>query len=337
MQIKYISSPSNLYYYSLLKNNDARILIAGQKKYYITDSRFISIAKNKLKDFIVVEDKKKSLLKSAIEILKSQSFSTLGVEGDKISMNEFFFIKNSFSNTSIDDISHIISKERMQKRADELNYIKLAQEKTDKIYEKIANNLFQGITEIEVASLINKEIYIENCEPAFDTIVAFGKNTASPHSLPTKSKLREGDAVLIDFGAKYNNYCSDMTRSFSFKFASPQYSLVYNSVLAAQKHLLKILNTDILGKDIHNIGIEKLGKYGKYCTHSMGHGVGIDIHERPRLSSKSDDVLQENMVVTIEPGVYIKNNFGIRIEDLLIIKQDKACNLTKSHKNMIIK
>ena len=230
-----------------------------------------------------------------------------------------------------------INKKRISKNQNELNFITKAQEITDLIYMEIVKEIYEGITEIELAELINKKIYIKKCTPSFDTIVAFGENSASPHSIPTNKKLEIGNAVVIDFGVKYNHYCSDMTRSFSYKTATDEYIKAYNNVLSTQNKAINNVKMGIKVSELDNIARESLGTYQQYFNHSLGHGVGIDIHENPRLSKFSEEILELNCVITIEPGIYIKNKFGIRIEDLIVVQQQSALNLTKSPKNMIIK
>lgn len=337
MKITYISSPTNLFYYSSLKNNDARILLCGHSKYYITDNRFIFTAKNKLRDYIVVSADKISLVQQAINIINQLKASTLAVEGNSLNMLEYLDLKKSLKDIKIIDNSEKINNKRIKKRKEEINYIAKAQEISDHIYLEIIHELFEGITEKEIAILINKKILEKKCIPAFDTIVAFAENSACPHAIPSNKPLRAGDAVVIDFGVQYNNYCSDMTRSFSYKFATDEYKKAYNYVLSAQNAAINNIKSGIEVKKLDHIARTFLESYQQYFIHALGHGIGIDIHEKPRISTTSNDILLKNTVVTIEPGVYIENKFGIRIEDLIVVKQQGACNLTKSPKNMIIK
>jgi len=224
MKATYISSPTNLLYYSSLKNSDARILLCGNAKYYITDSRFILTAQKELSNYYtVVLSDKLPLVKKSIEIINQLNVNILAVEGEALSMLEYLMLEQSLKNITIVDDSEKINEKRVQKRKNEIINIEKAQEITDCIYLEVIQTLFEGITEKELAILINKKIFENNCTPAFDTIVAFGENSACPHAIPSNKKLQAGDAVIIDFGVKYNNYCSDMTRSFSYKFATTEY------------------------------------------------------------------------------------------------------------------
>ena len=173
-------------------------------------------------------------------------------------------------------------------------------------------------------------------ELSFSPIVAFGKNAAKPHALPTDRKLQKGELVLMDAGVKFERYCSDRTRTaffdeqFCFKkeqnFKNAHRQKVYDTVLKAQEAALKAVRVGVLAKDIDKAArdvIENAG-FGKFFVHSTGHGVGLDIHELPVISKSSKTVIEENMVFTIEPGIYLPDDFGVRIEDTIVVKNGIA-------------
>ena len=175
-------------------------------------------------------------------------------------------------------------------------------------------------------------------EPSFNTIAITGKKTSMPHGEPGNVKVQNGDFVTMDFGAVCNGYHSDMTRTDAVGKPTEQMKRVYNIVLDANKKVLENLKEGLSTFDADKIARDVIKKsgYGKEFSHSLGHGVGLMIHELPNLSPKSKDILKENQVVTVEPGIYIPGNFGVRIEDMAVILKNGCNNLTKSSKSLII-
>ena len=231
-------------------------------------------------------------------------------------------------------ISDKIKEMRMIKDREEIKLIKKAAEISDKAINWVLDNLDEAknLNEYELVAEIE---YIMkkhgSIKPAFDSIVVSGKKTSFPHALPTKDKIE--DILLIDIGAVYEGYCSDITRTFLLKDDEEMrkiYNLVYEAKKVAEEHLKE----GISAKQIDNIVREFFGDYKDLFIHSLGHGVGLEIHEDPRLSIKLKDdeniVLKEGMVVTIEPGLYLKNKFGVRIEDLYLIKKNGFEKLSRA-------
>ncbi len=221
----------------------------------------------------------------------------------------------------------------MIKTKEEIEKIKIACKITDSIFNKIIKN-FNFKTELELSNFIYKEIKKRKCHPSFDVIVASGSNASSPHHKPTNKKL-EGFTV-IDFGVIYKKYMSDMTRTIYIGNPTKDKIRLYNLLLQCQKIGIKCAVSPIKCKQIDFMSREYLKEYKKYFIHGLGHGVGTKIHEPPRLNKKSRYYLKENMIITIEPGIYIKNKLGIRIEDTCLIKKKECYPLTKSTKNFLI-
>ena len=227
----------------------------------------------------------------------------------------------------------------MIKSQREIDNIIKAQSITDLAFSEVLKDLKEGVSEIEIAAKI-EYIFLKNgAEIAFDSIVAFGENGASPHAHRTNRKLKSGDFVTMDIGAKWNGYCSDMTRTVGFGALSQEQIDVYNIVLNAQQTAENSIRAGMSGHDADKISRDIISNagYGEYFTHSLGHSVGVDIHEEIRLSPTAKDaIIKNNMVMTVEPGIYIPNKFGIRIEDTVLIKDNIANNLAKSDKKLII-
>ena len=228
---------------------------------------------------------------------------------------------------------------RLIKDKDECENIKTAAQIATDAFEKVLLQTKAGVSERELA--LTFEHLVKNMgasATSFDTIVASGKNSSMPHAVVTNKELQNGDFVTFDFGCIYNGYCSDMTRTVAVSSVSAKQKEVYEIVLKAQKAALKAaickascFGVDKIARDI----ITDLG-YGKEFGHALGHGVGINVHELPTLSTRSNQTLENGMLVTIEPGIYIENEFGVRIEDLIIIDNEKPINLSNFTKELII-
>ena len=229
--------------------------------------------------------------------------------------------------------------QNMIKTEEEISKIKTAQAITHKVFLGALAKIKAGITELELVAEINADFIKSGAEEtAFDTIVAFGGNTADVHHVPTDRELAKNELVMIDLGAKKDGYCSDMTRTFCYGAPSTEITKVYNAVLEAQQRTLRYLKAGMTGKEADAIAREYLRAcgYDKEFCHTLGHGVGVVVHEQPRLANYCDEVLAENMVVTVEPGVYIEGFGGVRIEDMVVIKKDGIENLTECDKKLII-
>jgi Xaa-Pro aminopeptidase len=220
----------------------------------------------------------------------------------------------------------------------EIGLIIKAQAITDEVFGLILPFFKAGVSERYVFNVINNLIKERGAEPAFETIVAFGKGSAEPHHVPTDEVLQKNDVIKLDFGAKLNGYCSDMTRMLAIGNPPEKFFKTYDAVLGAQENALKHLKAGITGKEGDSLARDYLKQRGldQFFTHTLGHSIGKDVHELPRLSQKDDSVIQKNTVMSVEPGVYFDGEFGVRIEDLVVFKNTHVENLTKTSKKLII-
>lgn len=326
-----IANPSNLLYFSNYKNSDAKILLLGNDKYYFTDGRYTEEVSAQLQDFHIMN------FEELPNVLKKNGITELGIED---SLPQITY--NTLINCGIKafhSIDSSIKKIRAVKSEYELNCIRKAQEITDKTFNALLSVIREGISEIELAGTLESLLYVNGADDlAFTSIVAFDENTSKPHAHRTDKKLKNGSIITLDFGAKYKGYCSDMTRTIAFGNISTEQKNAYLHVLTAQELALSIISAGMTGKECDSMSRNYFKENGldKFFIHSLGHGVGLDIHESPYLSQKSEDILEENTVVTVEPGLYFEKEFGIRIEDLIIVNKTGVINLTKSSKNIII-
>jgi len=331
-----ITNPINIRY---LTNIEAEgvLLITRKENVYITDGRYIESVNSAL----TIEDE--VIVYNIRELIKEdyENFfifcENIGFEENYMTYAKYKEYIHKYKINNFEETEGLIEKIRIIKKEEEIECIKKACLITDNCFEYIRKFIKIGMTEKEIAYEIEK-YFLENGADglAFDTIVASGKNSSMPHAVPTHKKIEEGDPITIDMGCKYKGYCSDMTRTvfagYVPAYVKPVYDLVLKNQLRVLEELKEGANLKIISK-----GVESEFKLnGVELMHSLGHGVGLEIHEYPYISSKYDFLLKENMVITNEPGIYITNRFGVRIEDTVLITKYACQNLTLSEKGYII-
>ena len=335
-----ISSELNQRYISGLHFSDGYILVTQSEGYLITDSRYIEIAKRTVTNMNVLLANK-PMKEMLWDIIKKKQIKRVGVEEDELSLAAYKSFKATFEDCKIlSVVSEILKELRAVKSADELLIIEKAQSITDAAFSHILEIITPNMTENDVA--LELEFFMRKNGAdglAFETIAVSGAASSLPHGKPSDVKLRKG-FLTMDFGATYNGYCSDMTRTVCIGKADEEMKTVYNTVLAAQRTALENIkggmscrDADALARDI----IREAG-FGANFGHSLGHGVGMYIHESPSLSPKAAEgaVLKPGNVVTVEPGIYLEGKFGCRIEDMITILPDGGIrNFTKSTKELI--
>lgn len=319
----------NFFYFTGLDLEFAFLAITEKKKVLFVPQLEYERAKkySYIKD--VRKIKKKNFLKK-IKGLKKK-VKVIGINKDIVSLNEYKKLRKQLK-TKFIDISKILLQLRQIKNKKEIMYLKKSCNIADKILQKTIANFKNFKTEIEVYQYLEKETRKNGCEFAFKPIVASGKNAVMPH-YDASEKLKKGFCV-IDFGVKYRGYCSDITRTIYLGNPSKKEIEIYNLVLKTQKEVIKQIKVGMKCRKLFDYTVKKLGKYGKYFTHGLGHGIGVEIHEQPNLKPKSIDKIKKSMCFTIEPGIYF-NKIGIRIEDDVLIT-NKVEILTKTKKELII-
>ncbi len=335
MQGMIVSNPINIRYLTNI-NAEGILLITRKENIYITDGRYMEYVQSILtiSDEIIVYDI------NDVSPDDCENFfmfcENVGFEETYVTYAKYKEYMHRFRINNLAETEFLIEKQRMIKDEEEIKNVSTACEITDKCYEYILNYIKPGMTERHIASKIN-EFYNENAEgTSFETIVASGENTSKPHAIPTDRQIQPEDIITIDMGCKYNGYCSDMTRTF-FVGSIPEYvKPVYDLVLKNQMQTIDDVRDGASGKLITKM-VENDFKLNNFCmVHSLGHGVGLEIHEFPYFSYKNDFIMKENMIITDEPGIYIPQKFGIRIEDTLLVTKFGCISLTKSDKNYII-
>lgn len=330
-----ISNPVNIKY---LTNIEAEgvLLLTRKENIYITDGRYIEHVHSTLTlyDEIIVNDIN-SVSKDDYENF-FMFCENVGFEENYVTYAGYKELIRKYKINNWVETEHIIEKQRMIKDKDEISNIQKACEITDDCFSYILSYIRPGMTEKQIAEEIEEYFKRRTDGLAFDTIVASGENTSKPHAVPTDRKIQEQDIITIDMGCKVNGYCSDMTRTFFVGSVPEMIKPVYDLVLKNQVQTLDEMkdgsSTRLLTKMVEN----DFKLNGHSLIHSLGHGLGMEIHEAPYVSYRSDAQLRENMVVTDEPGIYIPGKFGVRIEDTVQITKFGCISLTKSEKNYII-
>jgi Xaa-Pro aminopeptidase len=314
------------------------LLLTRKENIYITDSRYIEMVNKTL----TVDD---GIIVTNITDVSKEDYENfflfcenVGFEENDITYAKYKEFMHKYKINNFVETEHIIEKQRMIKDEEEIKNIENACKITDECFTHLLTFIKKGMTEKEIAWEIERYFLTHGADStSFETIVASGTNSSMPHATLTDRKIASGDVILIDFGCKYKGYCSDMTRTIFVDFVQDYIKPVYDLVLKNQELTLKELyegaNIRIITKMVENDF--NLNRFD--LVHALGHGVGLNIHEEPILSSRVGDVfLKENMVITDEPGIYIPGKFGIRIEDTVVITKQGAKRLTNSSKDYVI-
>ena len=331
-----ITNPINIRYLTNI-NAEGVLLITRRENVYITDGRYMEVVNNALTidDEIIVYDFKE-LTKEDYE-----NFFTfcenVGFEEANLTYARYKEYMHKYKINNFEETEGLLEKLRIIKKDEEIDNIKKACIITDNCFEHIRKFIKIGMTEKEIAFEIEKFFLTNGADAlAFDTIVASGPNSSMPHAIPTDRKIEDGDPITIDMGCKYNGYCSDMTRTVFAghvpQYMKPVYDLVLKNQLRVQEELKEGANIKLISKSVES----EFKLNGANMIHSLGHGVGLDVHEYPFMNSKHDFILKENMVVTDEPGIYIPTRFGVRIEDTILITKYASQNLTMSDKGYVV-
>ena len=321
----------NFMYLSGFTGSTAFLIITKQEDYLVVDGRYVLRAKNETDKNINIVDclDKLSLINKTIEKLISLKIRSIALE-NIIAVDYYLYFSKEFEVKVFNNLVHFI---RSQKEEEEIEKIKQALKISEKVLSEAQEKLFNGvdkITEIDLANFIKNRIFeLGGTGIAFEPIVAFGKNTALPHYSPSKVILREGDFVIIDMGAVLDYYHSDITRSFCIG-KNKEFEKLYNIVLEAQEIGIQSIKEEYPTNFPYNKVVEFFDKYGlkEKFVHGLGHGVGLEIHELPSMSVNSSGFLKNKNVITVEPGIYIEEVGGIRIEDMVLIQDEKPVVLT---------
>jgi len=335
-----IISKHNRRYFTGFESTDGLLFVTRTRAVLLVDSRYIEAAHSQAQgcEVVLLENRSKQL-----KLLASDcGIKTAGVEAYELPIADFERLKENLPEINVDggnELSELINRLRMIKTDEEIKNIRQAQKITDAAFEHILAFIKPGVAERDLALEI--EYFMKKngaTAPSFDLIVVSGENSSRPHGVPSERRLQNGDFITMDTGAIFNGYCSDMTRTVALGGVTSGMKHVYDTVLKAQLEAEKVVTSGAVCSEVDKISRDIIYNAGyKGCFgHGLGHSLGLLIHEEPRLSPQCEDVLAENMLMTVEPGIYLEGKFGVRIEDLVIVKKDGCEILTKSPKELMV-
>ncbi len=338
-----VTSPTNIRYLTGFvgvspEEREAYVLQTDTTIYLFTNALYIEQAKKLSTPLELIEISRDNPLSKELAILtKKLGITKLGFEDVNLTVAEFTKLKQELTDVDLVPTRDTIENKRMIKRDEEIKNIRQAAKITDECFDYILTLLKPSVIESDIAWEIETFFKKQNAGNAFSPIVAFGKNSSQPHYMPSQTVLAANDIVLLDFGARFNGYCADMTRVVFVGTPKPEWVKAYNTVLAANTKAITLLQEDNRnGATLDTVAQEIIKKEGlPTYPHTLGHGLGLDIHEAPRLSYKKDATLKAGMAITVEPGVYIEGQYGIRIEDLVLLRENGIEILSTSSKAII--
>ena len=338
-----ILSESNRYYFSHKTVSSGAVILSPEAKVYISDSRYETYLKEDPAGFEIVMAKRTEFHASIAAALQKLGARTVAFEDGELTVADYDAIKEALKplikGVKFVKGSAAVNSVRAIKSEEEFGFIAEAQRITARAYDAGIALLKAGVAEREVCAEIVFEMIRSGADgPAFDPIVSFGENAAKPHHSPGDKRLEKGMCVMIDIGAKAKGYCADMTRTVFYCEPDPRLTEIYGIVKEAQGNILRHITAGMTCHEADSLAREyiKAKGYDAHFGHGSGHGLGVKIHEEPSLAPNVKTALQKDMIVTVEPGIYIPELGGVRIEDMARITEGEAVNLTNVKKELAI-
>ena len=333
-----LNQENEIYYEAGYSCDNVIYLSLNGERFFITDGRYEIDAKQNAKAEVIVS---KNLLKTAKQLILQKRVKRVKIDPLNWDYESFVSLSKIVNLQKIANYSH---KKREIKTEKELNIIRESVKKGAEAFEEFKSNIETDISEFELSYRFKEKLTNRGKnELSFEPIVAINENSAKPHSFVSEKLLQNGDLLLLDAGLKYKRYCSDRTRTISIngdisvskiqKFKNNEQQKIYDIVLKAQEEAIKNIKVGMKINQLDKIARDIITKegYGKYFVHSLGHGVGLDIHEYPYVNSKNETIIKEGMVFTIEPGIYLPNRFGVRIEDMVLINYNSEVEVLSEY------
>lgn len=332
-----ITYPVNRRYITGFTGSFGFALITVDQTILITDARYLIQSQQEASSWSIVLHEG-SVIKTVADQCRLCGIESLAFEADYVTYQTYCELKEYLPNVQLYPIREWIEALRIRKNPQEIERIRQATAIVDYTFETLLAELRPGLTERQVATRI--EILLREqgaSSSSFDTIVASGERSALPHGLASAKTLEKGDLIILDFGAWYQGYTSDITRTVVLGSANKKQKEIYEIVLEAQKRTIESIAPGRTGKQVDGVARDWISShgYGDYFGHATGHGIGLEVHESPLLRKTSKETLQEGMVITIEPGIYLPGIGGVRIEDDVLVTASDREILTKAPKHLI--
>jgi Xaa-Pro aminopeptidase len=336
----FLKNDSNIRYVSNFTGSDSYVLILNNVNYFITDPRSNEQAEEECPDFQVetIGRDFSFLIQLLVKLVDKHNIKSLAFEENHVSFSLYQALKTALPHVQLIPNDNIVEKVRYSKNQTEIEHIKKAVQITDMTFKQFLPFLKIGMTELEAVLKLEFMLRENGSQGiAFSPILLSGNRTSMPHGKPSEKKIEKGDFVIMDFGAKYNGYCSDMTRTVVMGQASEKQLKVYEIVQESQRVGLENVRAGVKGKEVRKKVTAVMNKYEfrDYASKGLGHGIGLDNHEKPIMNDLCEDILLENTLVTVEPGIYIPKWGGVRIEDTVIVTDGPCQVLMESPKELI--
>ena len=331
---------ANRRYATGFESGDAGMLVVtAEQAFFFVDSRYIEAAEKELQDAQVeMVDRDRNYVSKINAVIERCGVRTIGVEDDQLSYAEYIKFQSELG-AELVSASELMRQQRMVKDEDEIEKLIHAQRIAEKAFDEVLGIIRPGMTEKELAAELVYRMLRGGAENvSFDPIVVTGEKTSLPHGIPGDVEIRAGSFVTMDFGCKYAGYCSDMTRTVAVGQITEEMKTVYETVLRAQLAGIEAARGGVPGNEIDGAARSVIAAagYGDYFGHSFGHGVGLDVHEAPNAAPNWTKPLPTGAVISAEPGIYLPGKFGVRIEDVLILRDDGCEDITRSPKQLIV-
>jgi len=333
-----VFNPTNIGYLTGYKSFPGAALISEKDRMLFADQLYYEEVKVNTENY-QIELKDKNFYAALEKTINQFGMEKIGFEDNYVTVDNYNNLKKKLKHINFKPLKGLLEAIRTIKEKDEIENIKKAALLGDEAFNNLLTFIKPEMSEIDIALELEHFIRKNGADDvSFKIIVASGKRSALPHGEPTNKKLQKGDLVVIDFGTVVNGYHSDMTRTIGIGKLSPEQKKIYSVVKKAQEHTIQFLKVGLTGTAVDGLArnfIESAG-YGNYFTHSTGHGLGLAVHEEPKLSSSGNMLLRSQMVITVEPGIYIPGLCGVRIEDMVLLKENSIETLTKSGRELIL-
>lgn len=334
-----ITDETSIFYFTGFPHSEGYLLITPDNSFLLVDFRYIEAAENTVSTSEVVMFS--NPFEKINELLSANNTEEVLLENDKVTLSSFKAMQAEIKASLIDSglLSDTIRKLRLIKSEDEVEKLKKAQLIAEKAYLRVLDMVKPGITERQIALELEYLMKKNGAEKiAFDLITVTGKKTSLPHGVPSDVEIKEGDFITFDIGAVYEGYHSDMTRTIAVGKVSDEQKKIYDIVLKAHLEGLKSVKAGVNAFDVDKVCRDIIIEegYGEYFGHGTGHGVGLEIHEEPRVSPKGNTILAPGMIITVEPGIYLPDKFGVRIEDTVLVTEEGYETFAHISKDLII-
>lgn len=331
-----IRGMDNIFYLTGFRGSEGMVVVNRETTVLMTDSRYITHAREVARDAVVVEMRNRK--KDIGDLFDRYSIKRAGFDSSHTTYGEYEFLRETLDDVQLLPIGSKVEGIRICKDGEEIAAIRKAIDVATEAFVQTVGRLVPGRTEREIANELDYAMRRLGAEkPAFDTIVASGPRAALPHAEPSDREIREGETVIIDFGARVDGYCSDETCTVTVGALTGKLAEIFDIVNEARKLGIDSVKAGMPVSELDRVVRDRISSagYGEYFRHSTGHGIGIAVHEAPTVNLSANGDFRENMVVTVEPGIYIPGLGGVRLEDMVVIESEGARVLTKIEKDAI--